>query len=150
LNSWPNVATNFPSITSQPMSQTVGCGGQASFSVTASGSPPLSYFWTVNGHSLAFPTTNSTLILSNVHFASGAQFVVTVSNALERIASEPAILTVTNPPMPLLSLICSPPFDHISWTDSCIPFTLYRTENVSDCITDWEPVQGALEVDGST
>src|SRR5258708_30625830 len=46
FNSAPAVA---PSITTQPASQTVTAGQTATFSVTASGTPPLNYHWLKNG-----------------------------------------------------------------------------------------------------
>src|SRR6516225_2467549 len=48
-----------PSITTQPVSQSVACGGTAQFSVVAAGSPPLSYSWTANGFPISPPATNA-------------------------------------------------------------------------------------------
>ena len=48
-----------PSITSQPASQTINVGGSATFSVTASGTGPLSYQWRFNGTNISGATSAS-------------------------------------------------------------------------------------------
>src|ERR1019366_8014598 len=42
-----------PSIVTQPQSQTVGVGSNVTFTVTASGTAPLSYQWRLNGTNIA-------------------------------------------------------------------------------------------------
>ena len=54
-----------PSITSQPTNQAVYPGSNATFSVAANGSPPLSYQWLFNGGAMD-GQTNATLSLSGV------------------------------------------------------------------------------------
>ena len=54
-----------PTIITQPTNQTVYVGGTASFSVTASGTLPLSYQWNFNQTNIA-NATNATLVLTNV------------------------------------------------------------------------------------
>ena len=59
-----------PAITSQPVSETVTVGGTAIFSVTATGTAPLSYQWYFDN--LPLPgATNSTLVLPNAQVAKG-------------------------------------------------------------------------------
>src|SRR5206468_5161033 len=48
-----------PAISSQPQSQTVNVGSNATFTVTASGTAPLSYQWRFNGSPIS-TATNST------------------------------------------------------------------------------------------
>src|SRR5450759_4701550 len=48
-----------PSITTQPTSQTVTAGQTATFSVTASGTAPLSYQWQKNGTAISGATSAS-------------------------------------------------------------------------------------------
>lgn len=87
-----------PLITQQPTNQTVLVGGAASFSVIASGSLPLSYFWMRNGIYIA-GATNSTYTTNNVQLAdSGTQFSCVVSNAYGITNSQLATLTVTGLP----------------------------------------------------
>ena len=84
-----------PSITQQPVNQTVSVGGTASFSVTATGSLPLSYFWMRNGTAIA-GATNSNYTTNNVQLTdSGSQFSWVVSNANGTVLSSNATLTVT-------------------------------------------------------
>jgi hypothetical protein len=54
-----------PTITEQPRSQVVGVGREASFTVSASGTPPLSYRWRCNGANVA-GATNATLTIPSV------------------------------------------------------------------------------------
>ena len=48
-----------PSITSQPLSQSVNQGANATFTVSASGSTPLSYQWRLDGANIAGATASS-------------------------------------------------------------------------------------------
>src|SRR5205814_8332755 len=48
-----------PSITMQPLSQTVTAGQPASFSVTAAGTAPLSYQWNKNGAAISGATSST-------------------------------------------------------------------------------------------
>src|SRR5207249_883813 len=92
-----------------PQSQTVIVGGAATFSVLASGTPPLTYQWQFNGTNLPGATAKS-LGLTNVQFSQAGNYSVAVSNSLGTAASSNAALTVTPPPP------CSPPAaDLISW-----------------------------------
>jgi hypothetical protein len=114
-----------PSITTQPVSQSVACGGTAQFSVVAAGSPPLSYSWTANGFPISPPATNATLSVTNVVADSVIQLRVIVTNAFGAVASEPANLAVTNH-MPVgLTLIRTNATDQIygvGWpSDTCVP-----------------------------
>jgi hypothetical protein len=85
-----------PSITQQPVNQTVPVGGTASFSVTATGNLPLSYFWMRNGTAIA-GATNSIYTTNNVQLTdSGSQFSCLVSNAYGSTNSSNAVLTVVS------------------------------------------------------
>jgi hypothetical protein len=90
-----------PSITAQPMSQQVVLGQTATFTVTATGTPPLSYQWQkggmpIPGAAAASYTTPPTTAADN-----GSGFLVVVSNALGSMSSNTAKLMVTSgTPMP--------------------------------------------------
>ena len=86
-----------PSITSQPASQTVIAGATATFTVTAAGTPPLSYQWGFNGTNIA-GATGASLTLSNVQPARAGSYAVLVTNAFGSITSSNALLTVIPPP----------------------------------------------------
>jgi hypothetical protein len=84
-----------PSIVTQPTNQTVAAGAATSFSVTASGSSPLSYQWW-QGSNIISRGTNSTLYLSNLHASDSGGYYAVVSNGYGSTNSSAATLTVTN------------------------------------------------------
>jgi glucose/arabinose dehydrogenase len=103
-----NVASQAPVITDQPDSLTVTVGSPASFSVTATGSAPLSYQWQRNGSNIA-GATSSTYTLASAQLAdNGARFRCVVSNSLGTATSVEATLTVTGNTVPTAS-ITQPP-----------------------------------------
>ena len=83
-----------PTIAQQPASVAVTAGSTATFSVAATGSLPLSYFWQRNGAPIAGATL-SNYTTNNVQLAdSGTQFSCLVSNAYGTTNSIVATLTV--------------------------------------------------------
>jgi len=86
-----------PSIATQPANQTVFVGGSATFSVTASGIPPLSFQWNFNGTNIS-GATNTSLTLTNVQFNQAGNYAVLVTNAYGSILSSNAVLTVLGLP----------------------------------------------------
>ncbi|HTS17614.1 MAG TPA: glycosyl hydrolase family 28 protein [Verrucomicrobiae bacterium] len=91
-----------PSITTQPQGLTVIPGQFATFSVVASGSPPLSYQWYFNTNTLLASATGASLILTNVQSDNAGIYSVIVSNAAGSITSSNAVLTVnTNSAAPV-------------------------------------------------
>jgi hypothetical protein len=83
-----------PAITQQPSNQTVTAGQTATFSVTASGTAPLSYQWQkgttpITGATSASYTTPVVSVSD-----SGSQFQVVVSNSVGNATSNAATLTV--------------------------------------------------------
>jgi Immunoglobulin domain len=90
-------ATGPPFITVQPNNQYVGVGSNATFSVTAGGSPPLSYQWRFGNTNIPGATTTS-LLLTNVQASNAGVYYVVVSNSLGFAISSNAFLTFTNGP----------------------------------------------------
>jgi len=86
-----------PLIITQPANQTMVVGGTANFSVTAIGTPPLSYQWNFNGTNLA-GATNPTLTLTNVQLNQAGNYTVLVTNLYGSALGSNAMLTVTLPP----------------------------------------------------
>ncbi len=82
-----------PALTAQPASQTNFVGAAATFSVTASGTPPFSYQWFFNSNALA-GATNSTLVLSSLDFTNQGYYSVSVSNGIGSTNSQNAFLAV--------------------------------------------------------
>ncbi len=86
-----------PVITLQPTNQTFQVGSSVSFSVTASGSTPLSYQWSFNGTNIS-GATDVTLILTNVQLSQAGNYSVLVTNLYGSTNSLPATLTIGSPP----------------------------------------------------
>jgi hypothetical protein len=84
-----------PSITAQPASQTVTAGQTATFSVTASGTAPLSYQWQKNGAAIGGATSASYTTPATTTADSNAQFSVAITNSAGSVTSNAATLTVT-------------------------------------------------------
>lgn len=93
-----NPAATAPSITTQPLSQTIVAGQTGTFSVTASGTAPLSYQWQKNGVAITGASSSTYTTAAVVSSDNGAQFTVVVSNSAGTATSNAAILTVTTPP----------------------------------------------------
>jgi beta-galactosidase len=94
-----NAATSAvtPSVTAQPMSQTVTEGQPAVFSVSASGTAPLNYQWTKNGAAISGATGATYTTPASTPSDQGAQFSVTISNSAGSTTSSAATLTVEVP-----------------------------------------------------
>lgn len=92
------VLTNVaPYITVQPQDVSVMRDNTAVFSVTARGSHPLFYQWSLNGTNLDGGTT-SALTLLNVQRSQAGRYSVLVSNDFGSVTSRQALLTVRIPP----------------------------------------------------
>jgi hypothetical protein len=91
-----NAAVSAPSITTQPASQTVTAGQSASFSVTASGTAPLTYQWqkSVNGTWTNVGTSSATFSISSTTSADAGSYRVLVSNSAGSATSSTVTLTV--------------------------------------------------------
>jgi hypothetical protein len=83
-----------PTLTTQPASQTVAVGQTATFSVTASGTAPLTYQWRKNGSAITGATGASYTTPATVASDSGSLFTVVVSNSAGSATSNAASLTV--------------------------------------------------------
>ena len=91
-----------PSITQHPSNQSVASGGTANFSVTASGTTPLSYQWQKNsvnvtngGHYSG--CTTATLTISNADTNDEAYYRCVVTNSCGNATSNQATLTISAP-----------------------------------------------------
>jgi hypothetical protein len=86
-----------PSITTQPASKAVNVGQAATFSVAATGSGTLNYQWLKNGAAIGGATSSSYTTPATIASDNGAQFTVTVSDAVSNVTSNVATLTVNVP-----------------------------------------------------
>ena len=85
-----------PTITSQPTSQTIQAGQTATFTVSATGTAPLSYQWYENGTSISGATAASYTTPVTTLSENGSTFDVIVSNSAGTATSNTVTLTVTS------------------------------------------------------
>jgi formylglycine-generating enzyme required for sulfatase activity len=86
-----------PVITQQPRSQTVTVGHSVTFTVKATGTPPLSYQWRKNGTNIS--GTSDSFNIPSVQFADAGTFSVVVSNSKGSVTSSGAVLNLRTPPV---------------------------------------------------
>src|SRR5580765_4903379 len=87
---------NPPIINNAPRSQTVSVGDTATFSVLASGDPPLSYQWYFNGAPVS--GRGETYTISNVQERDAGNYWVVVDNLGGSATSDPATLSILSAP----------------------------------------------------
>jgi dienelactone hydrolase len=90
----PLVTLTVLGITSQPTDQIVDVGATATFTVTATGTPPPAYQWRFNDVDLA-GQTNRSLVLANAQSANAGNYAVIVTNACGSVTSRIASLTLS-------------------------------------------------------
>ena len=114
-----------PSIITQPQDQTVSLGGNATFTVTAGGSEPLSYQWYFNTNTPLANATDPALTITNVQPTNAGTYSVTVSNLAGGITSSNAILAInTNPVAPVFT---SQPASQVVLSGGTASFTASAT-----------------------
>jgi hypothetical protein len=102
------IVTIAPSIAVQPANATVTVGQTATFSVSATGSAPLSYQWRKNSANISGATAGSYTTPATTNGDNGAKFDVVVSNAEGSMTSGAATLTVTAAGVTLKSIAVTP------------------------------------------
>ncbi len=126
-------ANQAPSIATQPVSQTISVGQPVTFSVTASGTAPLSYQWQRNNVNISGATAASYTIASVTSADNNAMFRAVVTNAFGTATSNNATLTVTTN---------QPPADTITAPAAGALYNAGDTINYSGTGTD--PEDGTL------
>ena len=86
-----------PVITTQPASLNVPVGGNAAFTVAATGSQPLQYQWFNSGGGI-LNATNSTYAIADVSLGQADNYYVVVTNFVASVTSSVAMLAVGYPP----------------------------------------------------
>ena len=130
-----------PSITTQPLSQTVAAGVEVSFTVDASGTAPLSYQWKKDASAIPGATA-ATLSLLNVQAGDTGSYTVTVSNAVDSVTSAAAVLTVNAPPK-----ITTQPTSQSVVTGATVTFSVFATGSAP---FGYQWKKGADDIAGAT
>ena len=92
-----------PVIVSEPDDVAVAIGQNATFSVTATGTAPLRYWWYFNTNTLVQSGASATLTITNAQLSDAGMYSVTVSNPVGVVSSRFATLVVTGAP-PVITL----------------------------------------------
>lgn len=138
-------------ITNQPASQTVIGPTNVNFTVSAVGTPPVSYRWQLNGSNV--PDGNGpTLSLANVLRADAGVYSVFVSNTYSNIQSSNAVLTVflaqrfgqpqVLPGNRIQLLFNDADGGAMLTTNDLATFTVFASTN----LFEWFPITNALSV----
>ena len=101
-----------PVITRQPASQIYIAGSGTTFTAAATGTPPLSYQWQLNGTNLPNATTR-TLALAGLQPSHLGAYTVVVSNDEGDVISEPAMLRLDSR-LPILRITSPRPNTRLS------------------------------------
>jgi hypothetical protein len=96
-----------PEIVTQPVSRSVVAGLPTTFTVVATGTPPLLYQWKFNGDAIA-GATDSEYAIPNVQLSDAGIYSVVVANALGWVASSNATLTVNQAPVAICQEVVVP------------------------------------------
>jgi hypothetical protein len=108
----PNLSDSTPSgqppvVVTQPIGANRTVGQSVTFSVTATGTVPLSFQWNFNGNPIP-AATGSTYTIPSVRLADAGAYTVTVQNPGGSTQSLPANLTVNPPVIPPPTIVTSP------------------------------------------
>jgi hypothetical protein len=126
-----------PKILSHPASATVLAGAAATFSVTAEGSPPLTYQWMRDSSALD-GATDASLTLTSVAAADAGVYTVRVSNAVTNVVSEGATLSVAQPPLLSLNSLQG---SSLAWQFNLQPNAAYTVEySDASVFGPWHPL----------
>jgi len=87
-----------PTITTQPLSQTVTVGGSISLTVAASGNPAPTFQWRKDGVAINGATFTS-FSVSNAQLVDAGSYTVVASNGAGIATSDAAVVTVNPPPV---------------------------------------------------
>ena len=110
-----------PSITMHPSDQTVAEGGSATFTVSASGTPPLNYQWQRDNVDISGANSTGYTIAPVSQADNGATFRCRVSNVYGMVTSNPAQLIIDNNTPPTAT-ISSPSSDTLYSAGETIQF----------------------------
>jgi hypothetical protein len=116
-----------PQILSQPTNATNNLGQSVTFTVTASGDPPLSYQWQANGTNLSdgpniSGSATRQLILGAITLADAGSYRVIITNYYGSVTSSVAILALGGAPN-----ITQQPVSQVGYLGASVTFTVTAT-----------------------
>ena len=131
-------------ITSQPSAQTLNSGGNASFSVSATGLGTLTYQWFKDGVAIS-GATNSTYSISGVTSSNAGNYSVEVTGTCGSATSNNASLTVTvvNPPV-----ISSQPASASQCAGNNVSFSVTSSVSAGSMTYQWK--KNGVNISGAT
>ena len=136
-----------PTISAQPQSQTVNQGSNATFTVTASGTPTPSYQWTFNGTNLDGATASSYTVF-NARLADAGTYAVAVSNVAGSVASSNAVLSIAAAQPPRFDLISLLADQRVDLLLSGATGSVYVLEASSNLL-DWSSLATLTNTNGA-
>ncbi len=110
-----------PTITNQPASQTISPGQNATFTVSATGDPPLIYQWNFQGAPIS-GATGTAYTVSNAQQSNSGSYSVTITNPVASITSTIARLVVLAQPLAITNA---------SFGSNGFSFTFYGVSNLT-------------------
>ena len=125
-----------PNITSNPIGVTVTNNNNITLSVTATGSAPLNYQWSLNGTAVT-GATQSTLPLTNIQTNNAGYYTVTVSSPYGTITSSPALVVVNTIIDVAPTITTQPQGLQFSATNLTGTLTVVATSGVSSNTYQW-------------
>src|ERR1051325_4050508 len=138
-----------PSIGSQPQSQSVKAGTNVTFSVTASGTAPLSYQWMLDGSNIFAANTN-TYTRTNVQTNDAGGYSVLVGNVAGSVTSAVATLTVTVPQPARFQFITRLPDRRARFIITGEPGATYTIQDSSNLTTTtWPALMTVVNTNGT-
>ena len=125
-----------PTITLNPLTQTAIVGSNVTFTAAATGTEPISYQWTKNNVDIP-QATSTNLTLTKVAETDSGAYRLRASNQAGSATSDPATLTVQQPPPPPLTDIAKlhTLLDSTTWTPTDTT-TLFTCEGIVTTYTN--------------
>jgi hypothetical protein len=109
-----NSVVTAPAILTQPANQTVIAGQTATFTVSASGTSPMTYQWSKNGVAISGATSSSYTTPAETSSDNSAKFTAVVTNSAGSATSNAATLTVSASTLILNSSASSLTFGNVN------------------------------------
>jgi hypothetical protein len=136
-----------PFILQPPRSQSLSCGGTATFNVIATGTDPLSYQWRYSGADLP-GGTQPTLSIGPAGPADAGPYSVRISNSAGSVTSAPVTLTVLTGAVARLSIALVNSNVLIRWPVTCADYDLLETPTLGSP-SNWIPATASVDLVGT-